>query len=621
MSRAVPDAPPRRVGPLRSIRVRIVAAFVAALLILGGAQGFLIVQQQRIARSLQLITEGYVPLAQIVTLLERDRQRVENDVRRLLRDEPRPATGTSGAPPLFGEQLQENLAIGLIHAKQVQRRRDLPPEEQAVFRKVQSQLEVIDGLFSDYQRRAMALVDHAERGDRDAVQRLAEPLIDDGRLLSVEIETLARLLEARIDRQARSTEEAQVRATAAALSLTGLATLLSVLLIGAVLLALRPIGRLTTEVQRLAAGDYGGRVEVRGGDEIALLAAEFNAMVRALETRDRALVERAEELNRLSRYLASVLDGLADALLVVEAGTVTLTNPAAHRVWGAREGDPPPRALVALLGEPGRHEVPGPDGSLQEVRVAPLGGQGVVLVSADVTEQTLDKERLSRSERLALIGQMLAQITHEVRNPLNALSLNAELLADELTALDPEHRTEAWDLLGTVTREIDRLTAVTGHYLQLARRPPARLAEEDLEELARDVIRLQEAEFAHRGVVLHFRPAPLTRQLVDGNQLRQALLNVLRNAIEAGGRNLDLTLRREDDRVRFALFDDGPGMTPEEAERAADPFYSSKAQGTGLGLAITKQILEDHGGSLMVESTPGKGTTVSLLLPHRPAAP
>lgn len=324
-------------------------------------------------------------------------------------------------------------------------------------------------------------------------------------------------------------------------------------------------------------------------------------------------------MNRLSRYLGSVLDGLLDGLFVVENGTVTLANPAALRIWGVRPGDPPPADLRELLRESGRHEMTAHDGSLQQVRTASFGEHGSVVITADVSEHTRDKERLARSERLALIGQMLAQITHEVRNPLNALSLNAELLADELSALDPERRTEAWDLLGIVTREIERLTNVTGHYLQLARRPAARLEREDLEVMVRDVVRLQQGEFVRHAVHLQLRPTPIPPQLVDGNQLRQALLNVLRNAVEAGAHNLDLTLRREGDVVRIALFDDGPGMTDEEMERAGDPFYSTKAQGTGLGLAITKQIVEDHGGALKIESAPGKGTTVTLILPYRPA--
>jgi len=621
VTEAHPGASARRVASVRSIRFRIVAAFLAALLTMMSAQGFLILQQQRVATSLTLITEGYVPLAKIVTLLERDRQRVENDVQRLLRDERRPATGPASPALLYTEQLQENLAIARIKAKYVQNHLDLSAEDQAVFHKVLIQLDLIETLFRDYQTRSGELVTLAEGGDKDGATALTAPLIEDGTRLGEEIDKLARLLESRVDNLTRATEEAQVRAAAASLALTAIAVVVSVALILAVLVALRPVGRLTTEVQRLAAGDYGGRVEVRGGDEVALLASEFNAMVRALQLRDRTLVERAEELNRLSRYLASVLDSLEDALLVMEGDRVTLANPSASRVWGAEQGTPPPEVLLDLLEAPGRHEVEQPGGTLHEVRVAPFGENGVVLVSADVTEQTRAKERLARSERLALIGQMLAQITHEVRNPLNALSLNAELLADELEALDPARKTEAWDLLATVSREIGRLTDVTAHYLQLARRPHARLEPEDLDSLMRDVKRLLDVELSQRRVRIEVDARPVPPQLVDGNQVRQALLNVLRNAVEAGATQLRLGLVRNGDEVQLVLRDDGPGMTPEEAARAFDPFFSTRASGTGLGLAITKQILEDHDGTVRLTSEPGGGTTVVLAFPYRPAVP
>jgi signal transduction histidine kinase len=249
----------------------------------------------------------------------------------------------------------------------------------------------------------------------------------------------------------------------------------------------------------------------------------------------------------------------------------------------------------------------------------PFGGNGVIVVAADVTEQRRALDRLARSERLALVGQMLAQITHEVRNPLNAMSLNAEMLADELDRIDPAGTTDAGELLATVSGEIERLTHITAHYLQLARRPKATLAPENLPDLVADVARLLHAELAKAGVSLGVRGEPLPPQLVDGNQVRQALLNVVRNAVEAGARQLAIELRSDGDEVHLALTDDGPGMTPDEVERAFDPFFSTKTTGTGLGLAITRQILEDHDGTVRVVSAPGRGTTVTLVLPTRPA--
>jgi signal transduction histidine kinase len=213
---------------------------------------------------------------------------------------------------------------------------------------------------------------------------------------------------------------------------------------------------------------------------------------------------------------------------------------------------------------------------------------------------------------------MLAQITHEVRNPLNALSLNAELLGDEVGELDPDRKTDASELLETIQKEIDRLTDVTGHYLQLARRPPAQLFPEDVIGIIKDVVRLLDLELESQNVVLTVDADGKAVCPVDGNQLRQALLNVIRNAVEAGGRNLSLSVSSTQTAVRIALVDDGPGMTEQEAERAIDPFYSTKASGTGLGLAITKQILDAHDGTLLIRSTPGEGAEVTLIIPHHP---
>lgn len=136
--------------------------------------------------------------------------------------------------------------------------------------------------------------------------------------------------------------------------------------------------------------------------------------------------------------------------------------------------------------------------------------------------------------------------------------------------------------------------------------------------LLEDVVRLLDAELGQRGVTLVLDPASVGIQRIDGNQLRQAVLNIIRNAVESGATILDVRCARERREVTIAIADNGPGMSEEERSRAFDPFYSTKASGTGLGLAITRQILEDHDGSVRVDSTP-QGTTITLVLPDRPA--
>ncbi len=580
-----------------------------------GAMAFLIIQSNGVSRSMELVTNGYLPLARNVDSLRSYQDKIDTDLERLKAGKARPGTGAGSSAVIYSDALKDEIGEARIRAEHQLRLNQ--GQENAVLNKALAHLDVIESLFVSYETAASQFMSVAEHGD--PTEDLIEPLNTAAGHLDDEIGALSRTVEDRIDYLTEDTEQKRVRANVFAIALAGLAVVVSLFGIGAVMLALRPITAMTKEVQRLGAGDYSGRVDVHGADELSVLAEEFNAMVGALQLRDRTLVERADQLNVLSRYLASVLNNLDDALFVLEEGQVTLTNPAAERVWSAVDGAPPPKVLADYVDAAGRHEISGPASSLHEIRVTAFGDNGFVVVSADVTEQTRAKERLARSERLALIGQMLAQITHEVRNPLNALSLNSELLGDELGVLDPGRETEAWDLLEVVSGEIDRLTDVTGHYLQLARRPPARLDPVDLGELLDDVVRLLGAELDQQRVALEVKKEGVGAQLADGNQLRQAILNVVRNAVEAGADELVLSLSQEEDAILIALADNGPGMTDEQIDKATDPFFSTKTKGTGLGLAITRQILEDHDGSVRVTSSFPGGTSIALVLPERPA--
>jgi signal transduction histidine kinase/HAMP domain-containing protein len=611
------------VRPLSSLRLRIVAAFVAAVVTMLSAVIFLIWQFRSVAHTQALITAGYLPLSARMDQIREAHQSIDTDIERILRGERRPITGPHSQAALNGERLRVKLLETLSTLKTATAlTRD--PGELAVLNKVRGDLMTLEGLVKDYQERSLEFVALSEEGHKDEADALAEPLRRTGVELAGTIDKLDSLLENRIRNLTRETDQQRRNAITVAGGLAGVAVGSSVGLLVAVLLAMRPIGQLTDHVQRLAQGERPGRLDARGDDEIALLAREFDRMVDAIELRDQTLTERAEQLDRLSRYLGSVLDNLEDALFVVENAQVTLANPASQR-WEVAPGKPPPARVAPFVDQLGVHEHKD-GGSDYEVRVMPFGGSGVIVVAADVTEQRRALEQLSRSERLALIGQMLAQITHEVRNPLNAMSLNAEMLAEELEKLDPHKDTDAHELLATVSGEIHRLTEVTAHYLQLARRPKATLAPEVLSELVSDVVRLVQAELHRAGVTLEVDCEPLLPQRVDGNQLRQALLNVLRNAVEAGAQRLRLAVRQVDSEtsgthVHVSLTDNGPGMTPTEVERAFDPFFSTKASGTGLGLAITRQILEDHDGHIEVVSAPGEGATITLVLPYRPSAP
>ena len=238
-----------------------------------------------------------------------------------------------------------------------------------------------------------------------------------------------------------------------------------------------------------------------------------------------------------------------------------------------------------------------------------------------------EREReLVRSERLAAVGKIAAMITHEVRNPLSSIGLNAELLDEELGAIPGERGDEARQLLRAITREIDRLTAITEEYLTFARLPKPRLASASLAALVDDLVRFVRNELTAMRVEVVVEHAPdLPAAQFDEGQIRQALLNLVRNAAEAvsgGGAagHVWIRTRSAGDRVVVEVADDGPGIPEELRDRLFDPFATTKQGGTGLGLALTHQIVKDHGGAMKVASVPGQGASFTIELPaSRPA--
>ncbi|HVV53161.1 MAG TPA: ATP-binding protein [Polyangia bacterium] len=233
------------------------------------------------------------------------------------------------------------------------------------------------------------------------------------------------------------------------------------------------------------------------------------------------------------------------------------------------------------------------------------------------------EQRLIRSERLATVGRMAAQIAHEVRNPLSSIGLNAELLGDELGAGAEEARR----LVASIIGEVDRLTEITETYLRFTRLPRPKLEREDLGALVASALALTRGELEKEGIAVAVEIAPdLPELAADEAQLRQALLNLVRNAREAlaGAAAKRLTVSVAADRAASRLLvrvsDSGAGIAAPDLGKIFDPFFSTKAQGTGLGLALVQQIVVDHGGQIDVESEPGRGTTFTMAFPVPPPA-
>ncbi|MEE2749970.1 MAG: ATP-binding protein, partial [Myxococcota bacterium] len=591
-----------------SLRAQILGAFLLAFMAFVGALGDSLVRLQSIGDELIVIDQGYLPLSKVAAQLESFQARLEVDVSRISRSTVRDIPRSAWPATLYTERIREAVVQGVIIVESALNT-PLPPQERAVLTSLRGQLELIGATHDEYAEVGGHFLDLAESGQMELLPALEGELLNAQTSLETEISQFS----ARVDESTRRVYQRTANTQKRAVLVSG-ALALAALLFGTAMLALsvvslRPISRLTAEVQKIAGGDYEGRLTVDRRDELGTLAEEINAMARSIEQRDEDLRSRAIELDNARAHLKSILDSIRLGLIVVNENRVVMANPAATEMWGVTI-DSPLSVFLDINSEAVEDRVV--QGRSYEVRRVPFQG-GAILVGEDVTERHRVRERLVRSERLALIGQMLAQITHEVRNPLNALSLNAELLREEFSDLPPESVPETEAILSTMSEGIKHLELVTERYLALTRQPAPSLEAEEPATIALGVARLLDEELKQAGVALDL-DTPLVGEVeLDGHQIRSALLNVVRNAVEAGASEVKMEIELADSQLRIRVTDNGCGLNDSELAQAPDPFFSTKASGTGLGLAITRQILEAHGGHLSVTS-PGKGAVVVLTL-------
>ncbi|MEO8875283.1 MAG: ATP-binding protein [Polyangiaceae bacterium] len=244
----------------------------------------------------------------------------------------------------------------------------------------------------------------------------------------------------------------------------------------------------------------------------------------------------------------------------------------------------------------------------------------MVAAVADAQRQALS------NERFAAIGKMAAHVTHEIRNPLSSIGLNVEMLEEELARAQEDGEStpaaEARTLLASIAREVGRLELLSEEYLRLARLPSPRMEADDVAAAVREVTNFARPELERAKCTLSVdAPEKLPPALFDEAQIRQALLNLLRNAREAmpDGGAIEVKVAAPGMSVEVTVDDRGSGVPEEIRNKVFDPFFSTKGEGTGLGLAITRQIVSAHGGTLTCESREGGGTRFRVALPIAPA--
>ncbi len=346
-----------------------------------------------------------------------------------------------------------------------------------------------------------------------------------------------------------------------------------------------------------------------------------------------------ESYRRISSYTQDVLENMADAVVVMDRDySITVFNRSAENIFGYGTDE--------VLGKDCRKKLPeicsvtddvlGSAGRAggQEIRFSSRDGkklnlsvsvstlfdrngdvEGAIAVIEDLTERKKIEEELNRREKLTAMGELASGMAHEIRNPLNAISVIIQRLEREFEPLGG--RDEYLQLARTVRSEISRMNGIVEQFLKLSR--PAKLypMEVDIGDLLKDVALLVEPEANRKGVSLERDLDHDIRASVDVDQIRQAVINLIRNAIDATerGDKIAISARCLEGDVMIDISDTGEGISKENLRRIFDMYFTTKSSGTGLGLSLAHRIVSEHGGRIEVESELAKGSTFRIILP------
>ncbi len=367
--------------------------------------------------------------------------------------------------------------------------------------------------------------------------------------------------------------------------------------------------RLGALFDALARGDANGALQAQG--ELVRREAEVARRLRAVKDRTEVALERVRDRARSREKSALVR--------MVALGAISLLVGVALSLYARRALAP-----LAMLTRRANEVASGDLAPREAPRDATEIGELGRTFEAMVRSVRDARAELVKAERLAVVGQMAAKITHEVRNPLSAIGLNLELLEADLAEREGDVG-EARELCVAMQREVQRLTQLSQQYLSLARRPAPELVPEPLGDLVAEVVAFLKPELDRGGVRAELELDPSAPPVaLDEGLLRQALHNLLRNAREAmpDGGTIRVRLRAaEGGGVDLAIEDEGEGVPDALRATIFDPFVTTKSGGTGLGLAVTREIVEAHGGLVACEPREPRGTRFALHFPSALDAP
>ena len=240
---------------------------------------------------------------------------------------------------------------------------------------------------------------------------------------------------------------------------------------------------------------------------------------------------------------------------------------------------------------------------------------GAIEIARDITREINMQKTLMEQDKLASIGRLSAGVAHEINNPLTTILTSTMLLQEDLAEEDP-----AREELQTIANETLRCRKIVTSLLDFARQNKPRKSMANVNGIVTETILLTHKQAAFKDITVSSQLAPrLPDQMVDKGQLEQALINLILNAVEStpegGAISITTALQPSIKAVQIDVADTGKGIPQEDLDKIFEPFFTTRETGTGLGLAITHGIIQQHGGTIEVESKPGHGTRFSIYLP------
>ena len=416
-----------------------------------------------------------------------------------------------------------------------------------------------------------------------------------------------------------------------------------------------PIVRLISAAEDVSKGDLSIRVSVaEENDEIRTLGQAFNKMTSQLETQRDGLIEANRELDERRRFTETVLSGVSAGVIGLdERGCIHLPNKSASALLatdldatiGEKLGDVIPEMselLDDVIQQGGRMR----QGEVELIRNATPLTLHIRIASEFIDGKTIgyvvtfdDVTELLSAQRKAAWADVARRIAHEIKNPLTPIQLSAERLErkylKEITS-DPDVFTAC---ISTITRQVQDIGRMVDEFSNFARMPEPLMKTENISEICRQAIFLEENRNPELIFVTDFPSTDITCYC-DNQQISRALTNLLKNASESvvarlqetnsdkpdGKISITLKQRSEEsgdkqmepEFIEITIIDNGKGLPIENRDRLTEPYMTTRAKGTGLGLAIVKKIIEDHKGTLQLEDNPGGGAKITFTLAVNP---